>query len=76
MILANQCTDAACPPLSATETLHHSPLMPWPLNLDTNELTTYTWRDTAVLAKDGPNGVGVPMAVEVGGPLHLEDEAG
>jgi hypothetical protein len=33
---------------------------------------TYTWRDTTVLSLGGPNGAGIPLDIEAGGPLFLE----
>jgi hypothetical protein len=49
-------------------------MMPYPLNRDPQlEPVTYTWRDTAVLSKAGPGGVGIPLDREVGQPLALED---
>jgi hypothetical protein len=51
-------------------------LYPYPLNRGAGAPVTYTWRDTAVLAKGGPNGAGIPLEVEVGAPLNLEGAAG
>ena len=53
-----------------------TPLMPWPINRDGGELEYFTWRDTAVLARAGNWGVGVPLDSEVGTPLFLEDTFG
>ena len=58
--------------VAATNTL----LMPFPLNIGAEELVTYTWRDTAALGRAGPGNAGVPMGIEVGVPLNLEDMAG
>lgn len=52
-----------------------TPLLPLPLNRGTGPLASYTWRDTSVLAKGGPNGGGIPLAVE-GPPLNLEPQHG
>ena len=51
-------------------------MMPYPLNRGAGPLTTYTWRDTAVLAKAGPNGAGIPTDIEAGPPLFLEPAPG
>lgn len=51
-------------------------MIPYPLNQGAGPLTTYTWRDTAVLAKAGPANQGVPMDIETGPPLFLEPQAG
>ncbi len=51
-------------------------MMPWPMNRGATTLTTYTWRDTTVLAKGGPFGAGVPLNIEVGAPLFLENVVG
>ena len=39
--------------------------MPYPVNRGAGPLVTYTWRDTAVLAKGGPDNHGVPLDIEV-----------
>lgn len=52
-----------------------TPLLPFPLNRGPGPLASYTWRDTSVLAKGGPNGGGIPLAVE-GAPLNLEPQHG
>jgi hypothetical protein len=46
------------------------------MNRQGGALTSFTWRDTAVQSEGGNLGAGVPMAIEVGGPLNLEDVAG
>ncbi len=46
--------------------------MPYPLNRSGGPLTTYTWRDTAVLALGGQDTSGIPLAIEVNAPLNLE----
>jgi len=51
-------------------------LLPFPLNRGTGALVTYTWRDTAVRARGAPNGVGIPLDIEVGLPLELEPHKG
>jgi hypothetical protein len=51
-------------------------MLPYPLNEVGAPFTSYTWRDTAVLAKAGPNNQGVPMDIETGPPLFLEPQAG
>jgi hypothetical protein len=53
-----------------------TPLMPFPMNKSGGPLVTYTWRDTAILAKGGDWGGGVPLGIEVGPPLNLEAEEG
>ncbi len=62
-------------PLDLTSSSSGTLLMPYPLNaLGTSN--TFTWRDTAVLAEGGGDGLGVPMGIEVGPPLFLEEEEG
>jgi hypothetical protein len=51
-------------------------LVPYPLNRGPGPRSTYTWRDTAVLAKAGPNNAGIPTDIEVGPPLFLEPQFG
>ena len=51
-------------------------LLPFPLNRGSHEPLTYTWRDTAVLARGAPNGAGIPLDIEAGPPLELEPHAG
>jgi len=48
--------------------------VPFPLNRGNGPLTSYTWRDTAVLGKAGPNGEGIPLCIERA--RGLEDESG
>ena len=47
-------------------------LIPYPLNQGAGPLETYTWRDTAIQAKAGDDGAGIPMDIEVGAPLFLD----
>jgi hypothetical protein len=51
-------------------------LMPYPLNRSGGPLRTYTWRDTAVHARGGPAGVGVPLDIQSGKPLELAEDHG
>jgi hypothetical protein len=51
-------------------------MLPFPFNRGPNSPVTYTWRDTAVLATGAPSGTGIPLDVEQGPPLGLEDFAG
>ena len=53
-----------------------TPLMPWPIDRSGGEPVSFTWRDTAVLARGGFYGAGVPLDSEVGVPLFLEDTIG
>lgn len=53
-----------------------TPLLPWPIEDAAGERRVFTWRDTAVLARGGNYGAGVPLDSEVGVPLNLEDEIG
>jgi len=46
-------------------------LMPWPMNRTGGALTTFTWRDTSVLAKDGTDSSGIPLMIETAQPLTL-----
>jgi hypothetical protein len=63
-------------PLDTFSAISGTVLLPWPMNRGSGPPTTYTWRDTTVLAKGGPLGGGVPLGVEVGAPLFLENSAG
>jgi hypothetical protein len=45
-------------------------LMPWPMNR-AGTFTTFTWRDTSVLVKDGRESGGIPLQIETGPPLNL-----
>ena len=45
--------------------------VPYPMNRDGGKVH-FTWRDTAVLAKDGDDSPGIPLAIETGEPLYLE----
>jgi hypothetical protein len=51
------------------------PLMPWPVD-PPDQRPPFVWRDTAVLARGGDLGAGVPMDQEVGGPTFLENSVG
>ncbi len=51
-------------------------MLPYPLNRGPGSPVTYTWRDTAVLGKAGPLGVGIPLDIEVGPPIGLENREG
>ena len=57
-------------------TANGNPVLPFPINRGGGELVTYTWRDTAVLARGGHAGAGVPLDIEVGPPLYLENASG
>jgi hypothetical protein len=46
--------------------------MPYPMNRSGGPATAFTWRDTAVLARDGIDSGGLPLLIEVGDPLRLE----
>ncbi|MSR61943.1 MAG: hypothetical protein EXS08_05815 [Planctomycetes bacterium] len=45
--------------------------MPYPLNRGSGPFQSYTWRDTAVLSKDGLDSAGIPLKVEVSDPLMI-----
>jgi hypothetical protein len=48
-------------------------MLPSPMNRGPGADLTFTWRDTSVLAKGGPNSAGIPMDMEVNGvapPQH------
>jgi hypothetical protein len=53
-------------------------LVPFPVNRMATQgsLVTYTWRDTAALRKGAPGGKGIPLDIEVGSPLGLEQGIG
>lgn len=53
-----------------------TPLVPFPMNRTSAPPVRFTWRDTGVLTRAGENGPGVPMDIEVGGPLFLESRIG
>jgi hypothetical protein len=48
-----------------------TPLMPFPMNRGSGPFTTFTWRDTAVLAKDGAESAGIPLKIETNPPLDI-----
>ena len=45
-------------------------MMPLPLNRAGGPATTYTWRDTTVLAKGGENSAGIPQSIEMSQGLY------
>jgi hypothetical protein len=49
------------------------PLLPYPFNRSSAPQTSYTWRDTAVLAKDGTDSGGIPLLIETNAPLQIVD---
>ncbi|MSR62088.1 MAG: hypothetical protein EXS08_06565 [Planctomycetes bacterium] len=49
-----------------------TPLLAFPWNRANAPLTTFTWRDTAILAKGGLGSPGVPLDIEVGPPLGFD----
>lgn len=49
-----------------------TPLMPFPWNRAGAPLTSFTWRDTSVLAKGGLRSPGVPLDIEVGQPSGFD----
>jgi hypothetical protein len=51
-------------------------MMPFPLNRAGVAPVTYTWRDTAVLARGAPSATGIPLDIESANPLFLEDNHG
>jgi hypothetical protein len=52
------------------------PIMPWPINRSGGPLVSFTWRDTATIARGGDFGAGVPLDAEVGPPTNLENAIG
>ena len=46
-------------------------LMPFPMNRAGAPFVSYTWRDTAVLAKDGSDSPGIPLKIETTEPLQI-----
>jgi hypothetical protein len=46
-------------------------LAPYPINRNGLPERTFTWRDTAVLAKDGLDSPGIPLLIETSAPLGL-----
>lgn len=46
--------------------------LPFPWNRSGAPLTSFTWRDTSVIARGGLRGPGVPLDIEVGAPLNLD----
>jgi len=53
-----------------------TPLLPFPWNRAHAPLTSYTWRDTAILAKGGQGCPGVPLDIETGPPLNFDTGQG
>jgi hypothetical protein len=53
-----------------------TPFIPFPWNHSLAPLTTFTWRDTSVLATGGFDSPGVPLDVEVGPPFFLDTGIG
>jgi hypothetical protein len=53
-----------------------TPLLPYPWNRTPAPQTTFTWRDTAILAKAGFSSPGVPLDIEVGPPFFLDQGVG
>lgn len=51
-------------------------LLPFPWNRSGVPPTSFTWRDTAVRARGGLLGPGIPLDIEVGGPLNLDTGIG
>jgi hypothetical protein len=49
-----------------------TPLLPFPWNRVGAPFTSYTWRDTSVLAKGGLRSPGVPLDIEVGPPTGFD----
>lgn len=47
------------------------PLVPFPMNRGNGAFKSFTWRDTAVLAKDGEESGGIPLKIEVTPPLDI-----
>jgi len=48
-----------------------TPRMPYPLNRAGGTPVVFTWRDTAVLERDGSDSGGIPLQIEVAPPLQL-----
>jgi hypothetical protein len=46
-------------------------VLPYPLNRGSGPEESFTWRDTAVQAKDGTDSGGIPLEIEVSPPLGL-----
>jgi len=57
-------------PIDASVTASGTTVMPWPLNFNipADRRTYYTWRNTSVLARGGPNGTGVELQIIAGPP--------
>jgi len=63
-------------PSELTLSARGTPLLPFPWNRSTAPRNSYTWRDTAILARAGLRSSGIPMDVEVGAPLFLDQGVG
>lgn len=59
-------------PVDLTVNGRGTPLMPFPWNRAGAPLTSFTWRDTSVLAEGGPRCPGVPLDIEVGPPVGFD----
>jgi hypothetical protein len=46
-----------------------TPLMPFPWNRTGAPRTSFTWRDSSLVARAGPNGPGIPLDIETNRPL-------
>ncbi len=63
-------------PSDAILNSHNTILMPFPFNRVGGPFITFTWRDTAVLARGGGFGAGIPMGIEVDAPHFFEPAEG
>jgi hypothetical protein len=63
-------------PVDLTHSPIGTPLMPWPINRSGGPLVSFTWRDTAAIARGGNYGAGVPLDAEVGFPTNLQNVIG
>jgi hypothetical protein len=59
-------------PADMTLSSRGTPFLAFPWNHSGAPETSFTWRDTAVLAKGGLRGPGVPLDIECGPPLQLD----
>lgn len=60
-------------PADLTQNGRGTPLMPFPWNRSNAPFTTYTWRDTTLATRAGLTCPGVPLDIEVGGPLNIDN---